>query len=174
MSQDEFFAFMPLLIYGIAVTELVRHWRDYLNKGRRYWPHLVTGLILLELAFVNFYYLYDTLEDLFKTYPHFLLRLTSPILLLLTVSVYTPENDRDVKEYFNDKAPLIFTLLGLFIMINVVTDLELNFINLIRSTAAIICFLLALTKKYWLIWLWVIIRLSMFAIQDFAPQLLSQ
>jgi len=48
MTKDEFFAFMPLLLYGIAVSELVMHWQDYFNSERRYWPHLITGLILLE------------------------------------------------------------------------------------------------------------------------------
>ncbi len=173
MSKDEFFAFMPLLIYGIAITELVRHWRDYLNKDRRYWPHLITGLILLELAFVNFYYLYDTLDDLFRTYPHFLLRLTPPLILLLTTSVYTPEEDRNVKEYFDAKVSLIYVLLGLFITVNIITESGISFVNLVRILAVVICFLIAITRRYWLILLWVAVRLSFFFIEDFAPQLFN-
>jgi len=172
MSKDEFFAFMPLLIYGIAVSELIMHWRDYLKEDRRYWPHLITGFILLELAFVNFYYLYDTLEDWFQSYPHFLLRLSSPIIFLLTVSVYTPEREKNVKEYFIANSSVIYTLLSLFILINVVTEFDFNFINLIRTIAIIICMLIALTKKFWLIWLWVIIRVSFFFIDEFLPHLI--
>jgi len=173
MSKEEFFAFMPLLIYGIAVSELIMHWRDYLKKDRRYWPHLVTGIILLELGFVNFYYLYDTLDQWFVDYPHFLLRLSSPLVLLLTVSVYTPENDKDVKDYFNANSSIVYTLLSVFILINILTEFDLSFINLIRTIAILICALIALTKKYWLIWLWVIIRGSFFFFEKYLPHLLS-
>ncbi len=173
MSKDEFFAFMPLLIYGIAVSELIMHWRDYLKKDRRYIPHLVTGIILLELAFVNFYYLYDSLESLFIDYPHFLLRISSPIVLLLTISVYTPESDHDVKEYFKANSSIIYTLLAIFILINIFIEFDFNFINLIRFIAVLICALIALTKKYWLIWLWVVIRGSFFFIEAYLPHLLQ-
>ena len=173
MSKEEFFAFMPLLIYGIAVSELIMHWRDYLKADRRYWPHIITGLILLELGFVNFFYLYDTLDQWYLDYPHFLLRLSSPLLLLLTVSVYTPENDRNVKDYFNANSSILYTLLSLFIIINIITEPDINFINLIRFIAVLICALIALTKKYWLIWFWVIIRGSFFIIEEYLPQLIQ-
>ena len=167
MSKDEFFAFMPLLIYGIAVTELVMHWRDYLKKERRYWPHLLTGIILLELAFLNFYFLYDELDELFNSYPNFLFRLTSPLILLLAVSVYTPEAERDVKEYFDDKISLIYGLLAAFIVINMLSDLGYNLINLIRLIAIVICLLIAITRIKWLIFLWIVLRLSLFYIEEY-------
>ena len=172
MSQDEFFAFMPLLIYGIAVSELVMHWRDYLKKDRRYWPHLITGLILLELAFLNFYYLYDKLDELFSTYYYFLFRLLSPIVLLLAVSVYTPEEDRGIKEYFKKNASIVFTLIGVFILLNIVTEFGFNYVNLIRAIGMMICFLIALTNRFWLLWLWIILRAAIVIIEFEYPFLL--
>lgn len=173
MSKDEFFAFMPLLLYGIAVSEIVMHWRDYLRKERRYWPHLVTGLILLDLAFVNFYYLYDSLNLLFENYVKFLYRLLPPLVLLLTVSAFTPERESNVKQYFIDKMPTVFTLLAIFIGLNTLDEFGYNFITLIRLAAIIVCLLLALTRKVWLIFLWVTLRISIFVVESAMPHLLN-
>ena len=172
MSQDEFFAFMPLLIYGIAISELMMHWRDYLKQGRRYWPHIITGVILLELAFVNFYYLYDKLDQLFLDYPHFLLHILPPLIFLLMVSVYTPEDDKDVKEYFLDKTPLIFSLLALFILINTLNDFDWNMINFIRVFAISVCVLIAISRKIWLIWFFIVARVFLFVMVNYFPHLL--
>lgn len=165
MSKDEFFAFMPLLIYGIAVSELIMHWRDYLKSDRRYWAHLLTGIILLELAFVNFYYLYDELNELFVDYLHFLFRLIGPLILLLTVSVYTPEDNKDIKEYFFDKSPIIFTLLGSFILVNLLSEFKDPLMISIRLVAIVLCVLLATTRKFWILWFWVALRLALFFVE---------
>ena len=169
MSQDEFFAFMPLLIYGIAVSELVMHWRDYLKSDRRYWAHLLTGIVLLELAFVNFYYLYDVLDQLFIDYHHFLLHLMPPLVFLLMVSVYTPEDNKDVKVYFLDKVPTIFSLLALFIFINTITDFAWTPLNYIRLSAISICLIIAYSKKVWLIWGFIILRSFLFIADIYFP-----
>ena len=172
MSKDEFFAFMPLLFYGIAVSEIIMHWRDYLKKERRYWPHLITGLILLELAFLNFYYLYDELDELFVNYNQFLFQLSAPLVFLLTVSVYTPENDGDVKEYFKKRTPMIFSLLAIFVGIHIIKEPNLLFINLVRLSAVLTCVLIAVTKNYWFLTIWILIRSALFIIEEFIPHLL--
>ena len=162
MSKDEFFAFMPLLIYGIAIGEIIMHWRDYLKKDRRYWPHIITGIILLDMAFLNFYYLYDELNLLFETYPKFLGRMTTPIIFLLIVSVFTPEDDDDLKDYFLSKMKMIFSLLALFITVHIVLNFEFNFINILRSIAIINFLVIAYTRKFNLIWIYVSIRVFVF------------
>ena len=172
MSKDEFFAFMPLLLYGIAISNLVMHWRDYLKKDRRYWPHVLTGIMLLELAFVNFYYLYDKLELLFETYHLFLMRLSPPLIFLLTSSVYTPEEDREVKEYFHSNSTMVYSLLALFISINTISEFQNNFITKVRITAILLAIIIAVTRKYWIIWVWVSLRVTLFIIELYYPELL--
>lgn len=172
MSQDEFFAFMPLLIYGIAVSELIMHWRDYLKSKRRYWPHLVTGILLLELAFSNFYYLYDKLEFLFVDYISFLARLSAPLLFLLTVSVYTPEDNKDIKVYFHEKLPLIFGLLGTFGLINAIMDFGDPKVTFMRFVLIGISYILALTKKLWVFWFLIFVRIIFFIWLQIFPNLL--
>jgi hypothetical protein len=161
MSKDEFFAFMPLLIYGIAISELVMHWRDYLKSDRRYWPHLISGLFTLEVVFLNFYFLYDKLDLLFENYYAFLFRLTSPLVMLLAVSVYTPEPEKSVKAYFLDKMPTFFSLLALFITLNMLQELVFNSFLIIRLITIAICLLIAYTKKVWLIYLLIFYRFVM-------------
>ncbi|MEQ8323616.1 MAG: hypothetical protein RIC15_11845 [Vicingaceae bacterium] len=162
MSKDEFFAFMPLLIYGIAIGELVMHWRDYLKKDRRYWPHLVTGILLLELAFSNFYFLYDILEELFVDYLHFLARLTAPLVFLLMSSVYTPEDNRDIESYFLERMGMIFSLLALFVFLNMIMEFGFDVLTYIRASAVVFCLLVAWSKKLWIFWAFVVFRLAIF------------
>ena len=171
MSKDEFFAFMPLLIYGLAIGEIIMHWRDYLNKDRRHWPHIITGIVLLELGFLNFYYLYDDLNLLFKTYPMFLARMLVPITFLLTVSVFTPEDNMDVKTYFEDKIRTIFTLLGLFVLAHTINDFHLDFLNLIRVIAAGSFFLVAYFRKFYFIWIFISVRLALFLFNSYISNL---
>jgi len=167
MSKLEFFAFMPLLIYGIAIGEIIMHWRDYLKKDRRYWPHIITGVVLLELAFLNFYYLYDDLSLLFETYPKFLARMMVPITFLLTVSVFTPEDNMEVKVYFKEKMRTIFTLLGIFILAHMINDFHFDFINLIRVIASGSFFLVAFTRKFYFIWIFIVVRLALFFFNNY-------
>jgi len=169
MSKDEFFAFMPLLIYGIAVSELMIHWRDYLKHGRRYWPHLIFGILLLELAFSNFYFLYDVLDQLFVNYLNFLARLTPPLVFLLLVSVYTPEENVDVKTYFNDKMRTIFLLLSFFIFLNMIMEIGWDELTYIRASAVVMCLLVAWFNSKTIFWIFIAFRSLLFLFYQILP-----
>jgi len=173
MSKDEFFAFMPLLIYGIAVSELMIHWRDYLKSGRRYWPHLIFGILLLELAFSNFYFLYDVLDQLFVNYLNFLARLTPPLVFLLLVSVYTPEENVDVKTYFNDKMRTIFLLLSFFIFLNMIMEIGWNELTYIRASAIFMCLLVAWFNSKPIFWIFIAFRALLFIFYQILPILIK-
>lgn len=162
MPINEYYAFMPLLLYGLAVGELLFRWRDYLKKERRYWPHIITGIVLLELAYANFFFMYENLSLFTLDYAHFLMQLIHPTIFFLIVSVYTPEADADVKEYFDDKLRILFTLLALFILTNLLVEFEMNVFNAFRLIGIIICALIAITKKFWIMWIFIGIRLSIF------------
>ena len=173
MSKDEFFAFMPLLMYGIAVSELMIHWRDYLKPGRRYWPHLIFGIILLELAFSNFYFLYDDLDKLFVNYLSFLARLTPPLVFLLLVSAYTPEENVNVKTYFNDKMRTVFLLLSFFIFLNMIMDLGWNELTFIRVSAIAMCLLVAWFNSKTIFWIFIAFRALLFINYQIIPFILQ-
>ena len=163
---------MPLLLYGLAIGELLFRWRDYFKKERRYWPHVITGLVLLDLVFANFYYMYGYMQILPANYIHFLIQLLHPIIFFLIVSVYTPEADSNVKQYFQDRMRLLFSLLALFIVSNVHLDYDINLFNAFRLFSIIICLLIAYTRKFWLIWFLITARLAIILLNHLYTQII--
>ena len=85
MTNNEYFPILPMLLYGLAIADLVSSWRSFFVKEQRYAPYIITSVLLLEVAFYNFYQLngYVT-EDTFSTYFSYFKVLVSPLIFLLT------------------------------------------------------------------------------------------
>ena len=99
MTNNEYFLILPMLLYGLAIADLVGSWRRFLVKEQQYAPYIITTILLLEVSFYNFYQLnqYVT-EDTFKSYFAYFKILVSPLIFLVVVGVLTPDKDiPDVK-----------------------------------------------------------------------------
>ncbi len=153
MAQKEYYLILPLLLYGLGITDLVNSWRSFLKPDQRYLPYTLTSLLLLDTAFWNFFQLYDWIqEDHFRNYLTYMRILAAPLLFLLVVAVFTPEEGTaSVKEYFHQQLRTVSLLLALFIFVHFLLDPDefiwqrLGAITLLLTTAAF--------RKVWLIYL---------------------
>ena len=115
MYETEYLAFIPLLLYGLGIADLINHWRRYLNREHFYLPYLFSGFLLLELGIFSVYeYLQLTSELTSDSYGIYLLHLIPPILYLAMCKIFTPEKGIATKEYFTINIPLLFSLGAVF------------------------------------------------------------
>ncbi len=109
MEATEYLAFLPLLIYGIALADLFREWKRFLNLKEIFLPYLIVTIILTETALYNVFSFAGLLKNLEGlTYSSYLLYLAPPFLFMLATSFFTPEEDSDTEEYFMKNMP-VFT-----------------------------------------------------------------
>ena len=117
MDPAEYFAFVPLLFYGIALSDLLGQWRRFFDRDYFYLPYFATTVIFTELAIWNIYGYLDVVQQLKDaTYRQYWAYLLQPMIFLLTVSALTPESeDQNTKEYFDNRMALVYGLMAIFI-----------------------------------------------------------
>ena len=162
MSEKEYYLILPLLIYGIGIAELVSSWRNLFIKERRHLPYLVASLLLLEVAFWNFYKMVHWMtDDYFKNYLSYLLMLAPPLLFLFVVAVFVPDRNKpdvNLKEYFKQKIPVIFGGLALFTSLHFLFDTESSPVP--RLVAVGLLLTMAIWRKEWIIYLLLVLRVT--------------
>lgn len=115
MSTIEYLAFIPLLLFGLAISDIINHWRSYLRKDNFYLPYVLSALMILESAIVTVYEYLQLLGELKNTnYAHYLLILIPPMLFLALTKVLTPDSGRNTEEYLKSNTRVIFTLAAAF------------------------------------------------------------
>ena len=159
MSQEEFYSIMPILLLSIGIGDILLHWKDYFQKERQYLPHIVTGVMIVEVGIRNYYALFNELYFIANmSYNQFLARLLPPMLFLLAAAAFTPDEGCDIKEYFNRRIPVVFSLLALFIASHWLVQLEINYTFYVRATAVAGCLLMVVTRNPKIIYLLLVIR----------------
>ena len=53
MDPAEYLAIVPLLIYGIGITDLLGQWKRIFNKDGRFPLYIIYTIILTEVAIYN-------------------------------------------------------------------------------------------------------------------------
>lgn len=130
MSISEYLSFVPLLLYGLALADLVSQWKRFLEPKSFYFPYLAATIALTEVGIHETYIYYFVLDELSITnYENYLINLASPFSFLLTVSIFTPESNDDTKTYFNSKLPLIVIFFILFLLSHFIRDHDFGRIN---------------------------------------------
>lgn len=149
MSLEEQLAFIPLLLYGIAVADLFSHWRRFFHKEYLYWPYVITAIILTEVAIWNIYLFMFRQENLeYVTYYEYWTILIKPIIFLLLVHAFTPEaEDKDTKTYFIMRIPLVFGLLAVYVGLHLVPDFDASDSMFYpRIFGVLVCAIIAITR----------------------------
>lgn len=120
MSSKEYYLILPLLLYGLAIADLVNSWRSFFFSERRYWPYILTSLLLLEAAFWNFFKMNEWMTgDPSQSYLSYSRFIITPLLFVLVVAVFTPDREtEDVKSYFKDNMRTIFGCLAVFVALH--------------------------------------------------------
>ena len=116
MDASEYLAFVPLLIYGIGLADLLGEWKRLLDKSQWFLPYALFTIILTEIAVYNIFIYVNLVYQLpGQSYFTYLSFLVPPFLFMLTTNAFTPDQGNNTKEYFLQKMPIIFTLLALFV-----------------------------------------------------------
>ncbi len=164
MSQKEYYLILPLLLYGLAISDLVNSWRSFFFSERRYWPHILTSLMLLEAAFWNFFRMNDWMTtNSYESYLSYSRFIITPLAFILVVAVFTPDRENsDIKSYFDSNMRIIFGGLAVFMALHFlfVPPGQMEAPELIaRCTMIGLLLITAILKKPWLVYLLVLGRI---------------
>ncbi len=155
MDAAEYLAFLPLLIYGIALADLFAEWKRLLEPKGVFIPYILFTIMLTEVAVYNVF-AYAELVDGLKGLPYYsyLLKLVPPFVFMLTVNAFTPDKGADTETYFMKQMPNFFTLLAVFMGTHFFFDFGENQITVIGRAAGIgITLAAGFTRKIWLCYL---------------------
>ncbi|MBS1543676.1 MAG: hypothetical protein JST14_08590 [Bacteroidetes bacterium] len=153
MSQKEYYLILPLLLYGLGITDLINSWRSFLKPDQRYLPYTLTSILLLDTSFWNFYQLFDWVsEDHFSSYLVYMKILAAPLVFLVVVAIFTPEESTaSLKDYFHQNMRPVFALLALFIFLHFTLDPHEYVWQRLGAIALLLA--ISITRKTWLIYL---------------------
>ena len=166
MPGQDYFVILPLLLYGLAIADLVNSWRSFFVSQRRYAPYIITSLLLLEISFWNFYQMHEWMgADTFSSYLSYFKILLPPLVFLLVVAVFTPDSDViDIKGYFIKQMPIIFGGLAVFTALHFLFDWDKNVVP--RMVGIVLLVSTAIWRKEWMIYLLLVFRVSSWFFQE--------
>lgn len=155
MSASEYLAFLPLLIYGIALADLFRQWNRFMDLKQIFIPYLLLTVILTETALFNVFLFADLLDSLEGlSYSDYLSYLAPPFLFLLTVIFFTPDEGDETKAYFMKNMPVFLSLFALFTASHFLFDFsETKSMLALRILGILIILLTGLMRKKWMVYL---------------------
>lgn len=164
MPTLEYLGFIPLLMFGLGLADLLSQWRRLFDPREWYLPYTVFTVILTEIAVYNVYTYFTLLTQLpGQSYYIYLLYLLPPFLFLLTTSAFTPEKDAKTKEHFVQRMPIFFTLLAAFILSHFIFSYkEIFYIHIARLLIVAILIIVGFTRKIWLVYFIALIWLISF------------
>lgn len=149
--NSDYLAFLPLLLYGIALADLLSQWKRLFEIKKWFLPYLLFTMMLTETALYNVFIYEDLLHELeHLTYLNYLRYLIPPFLFLLTTNIFTPEDGADTKEYFLKQMPSFLTLFSLFVASHFLFNFDENLaVKVIRIVAIFLIFIIGLSRKTW-------------------------
>jgi len=168
MDTSEYLAFIPLLIYGIAVADLLGQWRRFFDRNYLYLPYFITTIMFTEVAVWNIYSYLDFLESLGSVdYFQYWMYLVQPMIFLLIVSALTPEPEiRDTEQYFKQRMPLVFGLMAVFVLTHTIAGLGFSQpLTFTRLIIIAVCATIAVTRSVALIYVLVPIWLTIIVLR---------
>ena len=163
MNPAEYLAFIPLLLYGGSLVELLSQWRRFFDKEYLYLPYFLTTIIFTEMAIWNvFIYLgiASQLNDMsyYRYWPYLL----QPIIFLLTVHALTPDKgNKDTAGYFKRRISVIFGLMAAYIACHFLPGFSVSEdLDYPRLVGIGLCLLIAVWRKVYLVYglvvIWII------------------
>jgi hypothetical protein len=159
MSTSEYLVFIPLLIYGLGLTNLLGEWKRIFDRNQMFLPYTLMTLFLTEIAIYNIFIYHNVLSLLSGlSYFKYLALLITPFLFYLATLVFTPEPAENTKEHFIKTMPFFFTLVALWTAGNFISGLDESLsVNIVRIIFIVIVSLAGFTKKIWLVYVLIFI-----------------
>lgn len=164
MRTLEYLGFIPLLMYGLGLADLLSQWKRLFDRKEWYLPYTIFTIVLTEIAVYNVFIYFNLLAKLpGQNYYTYLSYLLPPFLFLLTIRAFTPENDEDTKQHFVKRMPIFFSLLAAFILSHFVFNYEESiYMHIVRLFVVVILIVVGFTRKMWLVYLIALIWLVSF------------
>lgn len=155
MDPAEYLAIIPLLIYGIGITDLLGQWKRFFNKKDQYPLYILYTIILTEVAVYNVVIYIDLVNILpQQSYFRYLSFLLPPILFLMVVNVFTPDEGSPTRDYFEKNIRLMFILITLFVASHFLYSFdEQHGQQYFRIAMVLLLSAIAIFKKQWLMYL---------------------
>ncbi len=151
MDVGEYMAFIPLLIYGIGLADLLGQWKRFFSPEERYFPYVLFTIILTEVAVYNIFIYIDLVNQLAgQSYLSYLSFLIPPFLFLMVTNIFTPDQGTNTRTYFDERLSLICSIAAIFVASHFFYDLK--GLNYIRVIMILLLILLAVFRKKWLIY----------------------
>lgn len=150
MDIVEYLLFVPLLIYGIALSDLFAQWKKFLTPKSWYFPHLLVIIAATDIG-VNNVFNFFSLSDHFTNITYFMywLYLLPPLVFLVLVNVLTKTDDNeDKKTFFNENRKSIFILMALFMALHFIPQFNYTEpVSIHRLLAIASCLLFAFWNR---------------------------
>lgn len=156
MDQIEYLYFIPLLIYGIALSDIFSEYKRLLNTHSHYWPYIILIFILSETAVYNVYTLYNLHKNLTANdYLQYWIFLGPPIIFMLAVNAIVFKEEAADKEkleqHFKERVSNTFLLMALYIASHLIPLMSAGTTidNLVRIFFILVILLNVFSKKDW-------------------------
>jgi len=164
MEASEVLAFLPLLIYGIAIAELFSQWKRFIDIKSLYLPYTLLTIILTEIALYNVYLFSQLVSEINSmNYKSYLLYILPPFIFMISVYIFTPNKDDDTEVYFKQHMPIFFTLISLFVASHFLFKFEEQAIMYLARIVIIIWLLLTgIFRKVWMVYVFVAVWFLIF------------
>lgn len=163
MDIVEYLLFIPLLIYGIALSDLFGQWKHFMDSSSWYTPYLITLIMVTEIGVHNVFVFFKFSPELSTTtYFAYWLFLFPPLVFLLMVNCLTHVDDySNTETFFTARIKPIFLLLAAFISMHFTPFVQFDHqIWLPRLLAIILCVVYAFWPKnnifYTLVTVWLV------------------
>jgi hypothetical protein len=172
MRASEVLAFLPLLIYGIAIAALFSQWKRFINYKNIYIPYALFTILLTEIALYNVYLFSQLVGEInMMDYKSYLIYILPPFIFLIAVNIFTPEKDDETETYFKENMPIFFILIAFFVATHFFFSYEESSVMLFARIIIIIWLLLTgILRRIWMVYVFVSIwllllmsRLSLFS-----------
>lgn len=164
MKASEVLAFLPLLIYGIAIAQLFSQWKRFIDFKSLYLPYTLLTILLTEIALYNVYLFSQLVNEINSmNYKSYLLYILPPFIFMISVNIFTPEEDDDTEIYFKQNMPIFFTLISLFVASHFFFQFDEAAIMYLARIVIIIWLLLTgILRKIWMVYVFVAIWFLLF------------
>ena len=167
MDVSEYLAFIPLLLYGIGLADLLSEWKRLFDTKEWYLPYALTTIILTETALYNVFIYMHLVEELpGQSYLNYLLYLIPPFLFLMATNVFTPDQESDTREYFIRRMPVFFTLLALFVASHFLFGFDEPALMVVgRIVIFIVIIILGNMRKVWMVYVLTVLWALLFFVK---------
>lgn len=157
MDIIEFLLFIPLLIYGIALSQLLGQWKRFFDIENFHGPFVVTVIAFTEVAVSNIYSfleIFTARDD--HSYLSYLLDLSGPFLLLLAVNALVKDDNHDGivdRDEFHGRMRLTYGFMAAFVAHHLIPGFRADDgILWLRLPAIVVMLAIAITRKEWIVY----------------------